>query len=151
MESCGQPNRVGTDSRGHPPMGSLPQALIPPRATNPCGHPPMGSLTCEVIWSPVHMITHSHHHPPMLSPTHQVSNSHGNPLCSQQLKPVTHPHDHQPTWSPTHVTSKPWGHPPTQSPTHVTPNPWGTCPCSHQAVPSPTQTLASTAIRDSDV
>ena len=79
----------------------------PPLATKPRGHPPKGSLTCEVMCSPVHMITHSHRHPPMWSPTHRVSNSHGNPPCTQQLKLVTHPHSHPPTQSPTHTVSRP--------------------------------------------
>ena len=130
MESCGQPNRVGTDSRGHPPMGSLPHAVIPPLATKPRGHPPMWSLTCEDMRSPVHMMTHSHRHPPMGSPTLWVSNSHGNPPCTQQLKLVPHPHSHPPMRPLTHGV---------------------TCPRSHQAVPSLTQILASAEVRDSDV
>ena len=85
MESCGQPNRVGTDSRGHPPMGSLPHAVIPPLATKPRGHPPMWSLTCEDMRSPVHMMTHSHRHPPMGSPTLRVSNS-SRPMTKTPVK-----------------------------------------------------------------
>lgn len=77
--SCGQPSRVVTDSRGHPPTGSVPDAVIPPLATNPRGlHPPMGSLTCEVTCSPVH-------------PLHTVTRPLGHPLTGSATHMVTHP------------------------------------------------------------
>ena len=106
---------------GHPPTGSLPDVVIPPRGHQPTWSPTHGVTDLQVMRSPVHMITPSHHQPPTRPPTHWVRNSHGNPPCSQQLKRFTHPHAHPPTRSPTHtspahVTLTPWGHLPTQSP-----------------------------------
>ena len=105
----------------HPPTGSLPDVVIPARGHQPTWSPTHGVTNLQVMRSPVHMITPSHHHPPTRPPTQWVRNSHGNPACSQQLKWFTHPHAHPPTRSPTHafpvhVTLNPWGHLPTQSP-----------------------------------
>ena len=133
---CGQQLRLVTHPHSHPPMGSAAYGSLSHLATKPRVHPPTESLTCEVMRSPVHMITHSHCHPLTWSPTQGVISSHSHPPMWSETQTV-----HPPTWSPTHVVTCPCGHQPMRPLTHGV-----TCPRRH-----PIQTLASAEVRASDV